>query len=190
MHHSCMKKVEETSMLSCQYQRRKFWGPVALHLPMEDPTSWPDDETSDYALRKALSQGAAPARGLPGNQGRERRTKCSLSKDKEHLFACLLINTPVCLRSFTWPSRNKIARKGLYHFFLPLTTKGYTKKTLICAKQPNCPRSVHSSEPRRKGWRLLERSPDQWSHIARCYIKISSAEAPPYNRYEIPERGN
>lgn len=101
MHHLCVRKVEETSMLSCQYQRRKFWGPVTLHLPTEDPPSWPGDEASGNALRKAVSQGAAPARGLLGNQGRERWTKCSLSNDKEYLFACLLVNTPVCSQSFT-----------------------------------------------------------------------------------------
>ena len=96
MHHLFMNEVEETSMLSCQYQRQKFWGPVALNPPMEDPTTWPGNEASDYTFRKSVSQDAAPARSLPGNQGRKRRTKCSLSKDKDHLFACLLIHTSVC----------------------------------------------------------------------------------------------
>ena len=86
-HILCVNKGEDTSTLSCQYQRWTFWSPSALCPPTEDPTGWPGDEASDYALRESVSEGAALARGLPGHL--KAGTKGVSPKTQSNcLFAC------------------------------------------------------------------------------------------------------
>ena len=154
------------NVLSCQYQRQKFWSPLACILPRRSP--FPGDKISDYSLRASVSEGVVPAKGLPGNLKTQRgivspQTQSGCLPACWQTSVCLLIMPETSFYLMIRP-QNKIAEIGLFHLLWPLTTRGsptHTKKNVVFAKQIGLGLFTRVSQGE-KGGRLLMRPPDQY----------------------------